>query len=218
MRLFVSVILILALTLTGADPSPGSEPGPEPGPDACSRLDSPLLLQDKTPVLGRFHFMVGFSDNDLFRAILTLTSSFWVNITETQSGLGMDQFNKMNGTCLRTKANATLDGDTLRVTSANITSEARFLRLSESSLVLNISAFAVDVRDFVRRLHLDPDRFSPDLKVRSFYLMSRKSSVSGRDLQLFRVYAQCEGFRGDPDYSHQNQEFCSEDESVLAIF
>uniref|UniRef100_A0A8C6UQQ2 Uncharacterized protein n=1 Tax=Neogobius melanostomus TaxID=47308 RepID=A0A8C6UQQ2_9GOBI len=159
-----------------------------------------ILIQ----VLGRFYFMAGFTDNPLYRTLLGLTSSFWFNITDTQTGLGLHQFNKMNGTCVESRANATISGDTVTV-------------LSSSSMVLDIKATASDISSFIRKLNLDPKDFSPSLNTRSFYLM--KAEVSDTDLQLFRDHARCAGITGEPDYIHQKEQvYCSEEESVLLLF
>ncbi|KAJ0055435.1 hypothetical protein NL108_018467 [Boleophthalmus pectinirostris] len=124
----------------------------------------------------------------------------------------------MNGTCVRSVANATINGDMAKVQMYNISSEFHFLPLGESSWILDIRGFSTNVRPFVQKLGLNSTMFSPELRVQSFYLMSRRPDVSDRDLQMFREHVQCEGFTGDPDYSHKNQEYCLEDESVLTIF
>ncbi|XP_033830848.2 uncharacterized protein LOC117378370 [Periophthalmus magnuspinnatus] len=231
MRLFVSLVLILALSRTRADPSPNlesrpeteaeagpetkPETNPEPGSEECRRLNTRMSLEDKSPVLGRFHFLLGFANHSLYRTILNMTSSVWVNVTETQTGIALNQFNKMNGTCVRSAANATINGDMVKVVMYNITSEFQFLTLSETSMVLDIKAFSPDVRDFAQKLHIDHTHFGPELRVRSFYLMSRRPDVSDKDLQLFRVHAYCEGFKEEPHYSHNKHEYCSEEESIV---
>ncbi|CAL1583948.1 unnamed protein product [Knipowitschia caucasica] len=219
MRVFVSLVLVLVLIETRASPIPESEPeirSSELVREEC--LQVPLSLQNKTKVSGQFYFLHGFTDNHLYRTLLNLTSSFWVNITETESGLTMEQFNKMNGTCLKTLATVAISGDTGIVTVANMTSQVQYFSLGDSSLVLDITASSPGVRDFVKKVNLDPDQFSPDLNARAFYLMSHDPVVSDSDLELFRLRADCKGFRGNPDYVHKNQEYCSEEESILMVY
>ncbi|KAJ0055209.1 hypothetical protein NL108_012726 [Boleophthalmus pectinirostris] len=211
MRLFVRLVLVLALTWTRA--SANSGPGHESGSE-CHRLKHTMSLKDKTPILGQFHYIQGFSDSPFYKSFLKMTSSFWYNITETSSGFYMQQFVKWNGTCVVLASNATIKGHTAVVHLHNMTSWVQVFNVSQNSVLVRARTKAQNIHNFLHHLRIDPTEHKPDLDSVSLYLASRRTDVSDRDLQLFRDHAQCTGFTGEPDYSYQNQEFCSEPESV----
>ncbi|KAJ0003798.1 hypothetical protein NQD34_008896 [Periophthalmus magnuspinnatus] len=214
MRLFVSLVLVLALIQTRADPSPSPGHGSEPTSEECGRLNPAMSLKDKTPILGQFHYIQGFSDSLFYKFFLNMTSSFWFNLTETSSSFHMQQFVRWNGTCAVLEANATIEGNTAKVHLHNMTSWVQIFQVSLDSFVVRARTRAQNIHEFLKALRMDSTGFRPDLDSVSLYLASRRPDVSDRDLQLFRVHAHCEGFKGEPDYIHKNHEFCSESESV----
>lgn len=183
MRLCVSGILLLVWAQTWTEAFPSQDHHDldhndiihyvSPQSKKCSKFSSPLSLKDNNLVLGKFHFLAGFTDNRLYRTLLQLTSSFWFNITNTQTGLGLTQMNRMNGTCVESKANVTISEDTATFTVQNITSVFQFVNISSSLMTLNITASSSNISSFIEKLHLDPSKYSPDLSVHSVYLMGK---------------------------------------------
>ncbi|KAK9527090.1 hypothetical protein VZT92_015752 [Zoarces viviparus] len=84
-------------------------------PEECQPLITPLSLADPAMMYGRFNFIMGYTDNEVYNDIMRMTQSMWMNVTPSPSGsntLIFSQENKINGTCVSAKVNTTIDGNT----------------------------------------------------------------------------------------------------------
>uniref|UniRef100_A0A667YJD2 Apolipoprotein M n=1 Tax=Myripristis murdjan TaxID=586833 RepID=A0A667YJD2_9TELE len=56
-----------------------------PTPEDCDPLLTPLPLDDRTKLLGRWNFIAGFTDSEMFDSILKTVNSSWINFTSSPS-------------------------------------------------------------------------------------------------------------------------------------
>uniref|UniRef100_A0A8C6TDN6 Uncharacterized protein n=1 Tax=Neogobius melanostomus TaxID=47308 RepID=A0A8C6TDN6_9GOBI len=210
MRLCVSAVLLLLLALTRAAPGPGSE--------ECSKFS---ILKDKTQMLGHSHMLAAFTDNVFSRNILGAISSLWSRINETQTGLNVAQFSKMNGTCKESRFNMTTSGDTAKVVMFGMKSECQLLNFSSTSMIMDFRATTNNIATFIEKFHLDPNinhgpsDTSQILKAHDLFLISKEPDLNEMDLQRFRAHAKCKGFTGEPDFlRNSREEYCTEEESA----
>ncbi|XP_019969456.1 saxitoxin and tetrodotoxin-binding protein 1-like [Paralichthys olivaceus] len=186
-----------------------------PTPEECSQLVSPVSLDDCSRMFGSWNFLVGYSDSELFNNILKVTDSSTVQIKKNSDGvLKFSEYNKMNGKCISSVANVTVDGDTATVSSMNVTSVFHVLSSSDDCLVFNINSTVGDIDQIMSVLNISVSG-GEEAVVRSLYLMGRESTVKDSDLEHFKHQAICLGFSREPDFYHDSKkEFCTEAESI----
>ncbi|XP_059205486.1 uncharacterized protein LOC131984614 [Centropristis striata] len=188
-------------------------------PDECKPLLTPLSLDNVSTMYGRWNFHMGFIDNEAFRAILKVTESSWMNITLSDDKTFVTQQEKLNGTCLATKVEVHINGDTVTISVPNITSHFHLIPGCDGCMVMNIKNTARNLGSLVQKLHLNANVTDEELHFPALYLMARESSLQDSDLERFKQQASCLGFSGEPDYHYDpKNEFCAEGEGVMQKF
>ncbi|XP_077937187.1 uncharacterized protein LOC120826944 isoform X2 [Gasterosteus aculeatus] len=193
MNLWLGLHLLLAgLLLSSAAPTP----------EECRPLITPLSLADPTVMYGRTNLMLGYTDKEIYTNILRKTQSLWLSISQSPSSPNthiLFQHNRINGTCLLSKVNLTIDGNTGSTSHLNITSVVQMLPGLEGFLVFSIES---TIRE--------------ELNVRALYLMARETTLKDSDREHFRKQASCLGFSREPDFTHNpDNAFCAEGEGLM---
>ncbi|KAL7381254.1 hypothetical protein ABVT39_002995 [Epinephelus coioides] len=186
-------------------------------PEECQPLVTPLSLADRSIMYGRTNFIMGYSDHELYKSILKLTESSWLNITPSSSPdkVVMSQESKINGTCSGSSVNVTTDSNILTSQIANLTSEVHLLQSCDGCLLLNINSTGKNFRKLLDKMKFSSDVAEDDINAHSLYLMSKESILKDSDLEHFKQQARCLGFSGEPDYIFDpKNEFCAEGEGI----
>ncbi|XP_042362154.1 uncharacterized protein LOC121957581 [Plectropomus leopardus] len=186
-------------------------------PEECQSVLTPLSLDDRSTMYGRWNFIVGYTDHDVFNSILKITESSWMNIS-TSSSPNEDvvtQEEKMNGTCVATSVTVAVDGKAASTTFANLTSEFHVLPSCDGCLVMSINCTTKNLDKFLQALKIDSNPTGDEISVRALYLWSRESTLKDSDLEHFKQQASCLGFSRDPDFLYDTKnDFCAEGEGV----
>ncbi|KAL2077726.1 hypothetical protein ACEWY4_027230 [Coilia grayii] len=182
-----SAILAL-LALTGADSD-------------CEQFDKPLDIKDLTPFMGKWWFLTGFCEHELFGNILKITNSSWVTLAPTdQAGsILMSQGNMYNGKCEFVMINMTLKDNFLHVNpmfeGEEVTAKTKILPSDPHYLVLNLIYEVAGVT------------------IKSLYLLGRSGRVSDTALRAFQKQAECMGYSGPAQYTYDGvTELCDQDQ------
>uniref|UniRef100_G3P628 Uncharacterized protein n=2 Tax=Gasterosteus aculeatus aculeatus TaxID=481459 RepID=G3P628_GASAC len=210
MNLWLGLHLLLAgLLLSGAAPTP----------EECRPLITPLSLADPTVMYGRTNLMLGYTDTEILNNILRKTQSLWSTISQSPSSPNthiLFQHNRINGTCLLSKVNLTIDGNTGSSSHLNITSVVQMLPGLEGFLVFSIESTIRDLDKIVRMVNIVGDDTAEELNVRALYLMARETTLKDSDREHFRKQASCLGFSREPDFTHNpDNAFCAEGEGLM---
>ncbi|XP_067360415.1 uncharacterized protein [Channa argus] len=189
-------------------------------PEECRPLVTPLSLADPSMMFGRTNFIVGYSDHEIYKDILKVTDSSWLNITASPSSTNeivMSQENRINGSCLASTSTVTLDGNTAKVTYANITSAFHLLPSCEGCVLLSINSTARDADKMLRLMNFITTE--KEISAHALYLLARETTVKDLDLEQFKQQASCLGFSGEPDFHYDpNKDFCHEGDSTRIQF
>ncbi|XP_023148870.2 uncharacterized protein LOC111583854 [Amphiprion ocellaris] len=187
--------------------------------EECEPLIRPLSMADPSLLHGRTHLLVGYTDNDIFKAILNHTHSSWLNITAGEDGgLVITEANNMNGTCIGSKTNLTIEDDMARGLFADIQTGFHILPTCEGCLVFSVNSTADDIKKILEVFRVENPSDSHEFKARSVYLLGNKTTVKDSDMEYFKKQASCLGFHGEPDWTYNpDKEFCKEGETVLHL-
>ncbi|XP_071386515.1 toll-like receptor 13 [Centroberyx affinis] len=172
-----------------------------PTPEDCQRLVTPLPLENLTKIHGRWNFIEGFTDHEIFDSILKTLDSHWCRITPSPSSnntLTLFEENMMNGKCHNSVHNMTVIGDTMVFTHYNNKSTAHMLQACADCLVLSYNSTVGDM----------------DVSIRSHNILGRSSALEESDLETFRQQAECLGFSQPPNFHYDpKKDFCPDDEA-----
>ncbi|XP_049457615.1 uncharacterized protein LOC125904316 [Epinephelus fuscoguttatus] len=187
-------------------------------PEECQSLVTPLSLADRSTMYGRWNFITGYTDNEVYNTIGRLTESTWMNITPSPSNpneVVVSQEDKINGTCITSVVNITIDGNTLSSSYFNITSEFYLLPSCDSCLLMSVNSTARNLDKLLQMMNFSSNVTGDKINARALYLNARESTLQDSDLEHFKQQASCLGFSREPDilYDPKN-EFCAEGEGI----
>ncbi|XP_041664231.1 uncharacterized protein LOC121523405 [Cheilinus undulatus] len=184
--------------------------------DECESLLKPLTLDDPSVLHGKMHFIMGYTDGDLFKAILKTTTSSWVEISQAPSDssvLLMSQGNLMNGTCSGSDVTVTIQSGTARAQMGDTISHFQSLQTCDGCLVFNINTTVRNLNRYLTQVNLGGIKEEESDNTRSLYLMANETTVQDSVLEHFKKQASCLGFTGEPDFHHKPENrFCEKDE------
>ncbi|KAK9527089.1 hypothetical protein VZT92_015751 [Zoarces viviparus] len=185
-------------------------------PEECQPLITPLSLADPAMMYGRFNFIMGYTDNEIYNDILRMTQSTWMNVTPSPSGSNTVIFseeNKINGTCVSAKVNTTIDGNTGTTTFFNSTSAFQILPGFDGFLVFSSQNTLRNVDEMLSLLKLNRKTTVKEFNFRALFLMGNGTSLEDSHLDHFKRQASCLGFSKDPDFIYDPKNgFCAEGE------
>ncbi|XP_049457600.1 uncharacterized protein LOC125904306 isoform X4 [Epinephelus fuscoguttatus] len=186
-------------------------------PEECQPLVTPLSLADRSIMYGRTNLIAGYSDGEVFNNILKLTESCWVNLSPSSSADRdvMSEENKINGTCVSTTVNVTIDSNTMTMSLANLTSVLQLLPSCDGCLLFNVNSTARNLKKLLDKMNFNSNVTEDEINFQALYLMSRESTLKDSDLEHFKQQASCLGFSREPDFLYDpKNEFCAEGEGV----
>ncbi|XP_042362155.1 uncharacterized protein LOC121957582 [Plectropomus leopardus] len=186
-------------------------------PEECQTKVTPLSLDDRSTMYGRWTFIMGYTDSDAFNIILKHTESSWMNVTPSSSPNEdvVSQEEKLNGTCFPSTVNVTYDGNIALMSIANLTSKFHVLPSSVGCLVMSINSTIRDLDKILDALKIDRTVTGDEIKLQAVYFMCREPTLKDSDLGLFKQQASCLGFSRDPDFLYDpKNDFCAEGEGV----
>ncbi|XP_071375296.1 uncharacterized protein [Centroberyx affinis] len=160
-----------------------------PTPEDCQRLLTPLPLENLTKIHGRWNFIEGFTDHEIFDSILKTVNSTWFRITPSPSSnntLTVSEENMMNGKCHNSVHNMTVIDDTMVFTYYNSTSTVQTLQACSDCLVFSIGSILSDVGVIVSSLNV----------------LGRSSALEESDLETFRQQAECLRLSQPPNFHY----------------
>ncbi|XP_049889990.1 uncharacterized protein LOC126383502 isoform X4 [Epinephelus moara] len=190
-------------------------------PEECQPLVTPLSLADRSIMYGRTNLIAGYSDGEVFNNILKLTESCWINLSPSSSGDRdvMSEENKINGTCVSTTVNVTIDSNTMTMSLANLTSALQLLPSCDSCLLFNVNSTARNLKKLLDKMNFNSNVTEDEINFQALYLMSRESTLKDSDLEHFKQQASCLGFSREPDFLYNpKNEFCAEGEGIKMTF
>uniref|UniRef100_A0A3Q1IIX9 Apolipoprotein M n=3 Tax=Anabas testudineus TaxID=64144 RepID=A0A3Q1IIX9_ANATE len=189
-------------------------------PEECQPLVTPLSLADASMMLGRSNLIIGYNDHQVYKSILKMTETGWLNFTASPSKpneLLMSQENRINGTCLSATTNIIIDGNTAKASFANMTSESHVLPSCDGCLVLSMTGYARNINKILNLINMSSGE--EEITARALYLLARETKVKDSDLEHFKQQASCLGFSGEPDFHYDpKKEFCREGEGFKMSF
>ncbi|XP_031443457.1 saxitoxin and tetrodotoxin-binding protein 1-like [Clupea harengus] len=171
----------------------------------CEELVKPLHVEDLTPMMGRWWFLSGFCDHQVFTDILKVVNSSWITLTPSgQTGsLIMSQGNMLNGKCVDfTSANMTLKSSVVHVNQMfdgqKVTTEMIILPSGSDYLTLKLK-FKME-----------------EITIRSLYLFGRSGKLSDTEQKAFQTQAECLGYSGPAPYTYNGvTELCDQEKEKL---
>ncbi|XP_049457611.1 uncharacterized protein LOC125904315 isoform X1 [Epinephelus fuscoguttatus] len=194
-------------------------------PEECQPLVTPLSLADPSIMYGRTNFIVGYTDNEVFKGILKLTESCWLNITPSSNVTEafMSQENKINGTCWSSTFNITIDGNTASASLANFSSVIHVLPSCDGCLLMSLNSTARNLDKLLHKMNFNSNITGDKIHAQALYLMiffpARELALKDSDMEHFKQQASCLGFSGEPDYLYDpKNEFCAEGEGIKMTF
>nr|BAR88510.1 tribytltin binding protein type 1 [Takifugu poecilonotus] len=186
--------------------------------EECRPLKMPKSLADHSVLFGKMHFIAGYTDLDVFQAILNITDSSWIEFSDAPGNpeeLVMFESNKLNGNCVTSNINITIDGNKATASGANFTSEFQLLPSCDGCLALIMNTTIKNLDSLLKLMKIDIKPESNDVRALSFYLLANETSLPESDLENFKNQASCFGFTRDPDYQYDPKKaFCQKDEGV----
>ncbi|XP_067360332.1 uncharacterized protein [Channa argus] len=189
-------------------------------PEECRPLVTPLSLADPSMMFGRTNFIVGYTDHEVYKNILKVTDSSWLNMTASPSSpneLVMYHENRINGSCYASKFNITIDGNSAKSSYANVTSAFHLLPSCEGCVLLSINSTARDADNMLKLMNFISTE--KEISAHALYLLARETTVKDLDLEHFKQQASCLGFSGEPDFYYDpKKDFCHEGDSTRIQF
>ncbi|XP_033947381.1 uncharacterized protein [Pseudochaenichthys georgianus] len=188
-------------------------------PEECQPLMTPLSLADPSMMYNRSHFLVGYSTSAVFGAMLKQMESSWCNISPSPSdptGVVLVHDDKLNGVCMTTTANITIESDTASVSVKNFFSSTFHLLPScDGCLVLSMNTTVQNMDTMLKQLKLNIAVAEEEVNLRCLYLLGRETTLKDSDFEDFKKQASCLGFSGEPQFIYDSKNgFCAEGESV----
>uniref|UniRef100_A0A3Q1I966 Apolipoprotein M n=1 Tax=Anabas testudineus TaxID=64144 RepID=A0A3Q1I966_ANATE len=188
-------------------------------PDECQPLVNPLSLADRSMMSGRFIFIAGYVNHELYRTMIKKTDSCWFTISPSPSNpdqIIFTQKNRVNGTCISSTTNVTIDGNTVKGSFANVSVVFHMLPSCDGCLLLSITSTATNIHPQLLQL-MNVNRVEEEISGHTLYLLETK--VKDSDLEHFKQQASCLGFSGEPDFHYDpKKEICREGEGFKMSF
>ncbi|KAL4641728.1 hypothetical protein GN956_G10838 [Arapaima gigas] len=188
MRLLFAITALTLLSVSRAAPM------------QCEVSVKQLILEDFTPILGKWIFLEGTADHQKHESILKLVNSSWVEFLPTSydDTVTFNQGNMINGKCLHESFNLTFVNNTFTVTHENATSSGILLHTCPDCLLVMFSSFY------------------PEGTIRSFYILGKAKELSITDLETYRRQSECQGFPKAPFIYDGQSEFCPPKQEITA--
>ncbi|XP_042362152.1 uncharacterized protein LOC121957580 [Plectropomus leopardus] len=191
-------------------------------PEECRPMLTPLSLDDRSTMYGRWNFITGYTDNEVYNSIGRLTESTWMKISPSPfnpNAVVLSQEDKINGTCMTSVVNVTIDGNALSTSYFNITSEIHLLPSCDGCMVMSVNSTARNLDKLLQAMKFHSDVTGDEINARALYLSGRESTLKDSDLEHFRKQASCLGFSREPDFHYDpNNGFCAEGEGTKMAF
>ncbi|XP_029919663.1 uncharacterized protein LOC115367851 [Myripristis murdjan] len=152
-----------------------------PTPEDCDPLLTPLPLDDRTKLLGRWNFMAGVTDHELFASVLRKIESYRLTITASPSEsntLLMSTDSMVNDRCISSEANLTIVGNVIEADHDNSSHTFRVLPSCDDCLVFSINT-----------------TFPKDIQVNTLYLFARSEVVEDPELKAFQQDSELKTFQ-----------------------
>ncbi|XP_071386516.1 saxitoxin and tetrodotoxin-binding protein 2-like [Centroberyx affinis] len=144
-----------------------------PTPEDCQRLLTPLPLDDLTKIHGRWNFIEGFTDHQMFESILKMVDSFSMTVSSPPSSNNILTINQQ--IMIRLLSLDEKDNSTFQI-----------LPNCADCLVFSINTTVKDV----------------DAQIHTLYILGRSSVLEESDLKTFRQQAECLGFSQPPNFHY----------------
>ncbi|KAI4795573.1 hypothetical protein KUCAC02_029797 [Chaenocephalus aceratus] len=188
-------------------------------PEECQPLMTPLSLADPSMMYNRSNFLVGYSTSAVFGTILKQMESSWWNVSPSPfdpTGVVLVHYDKLNGVCMSTTANITIESDTASVLVKNFFSSTfHLLPACDGCLVLSMNTTVQNMDTMLKLLKLNIAVAEEEVNLRSLYLLGRETTLKDSDFEDFKKQASCLGFSGEPQFIYDSKNgFCAEGESV----
>uniref|UniRef100_A0A8C2XFY7 Uncharacterized protein n=1 Tax=Cyclopterus lumpus TaxID=8103 RepID=A0A8C2XFY7_CYCLU len=183
-------------------------------PEECRPLITPLSMKPSM-LFGKSHFLVGYTDNEVYNDMLKTTQSYWMNVHPSPSipeTFAMSADNKLNGTCLSLRTNINFEGNTASTLVSNITSVFHILPTCDGCLLMSINSSATNLDKVFSMMNYNSKHSS------CFVVLSpaRGTTLKDSDLEHFRKQASCLGFNREPDFIYDpKNDFCAEGEGRM---
>ncbi|KAK9963355.1 hypothetical protein ABG768_006547 [Culter alburnus] len=161
----------------------------------CKELITPLTLTDEfiLSVMGKWIFLEGIADHQLFTDILKTVNSSWVEFgpSTLANSLTLSQGNMLNGKCEFSSFNTVFKEGTFHVNETDIITEGKFLPSCPECITLSfVSQFKNET-------------------VKSLYFFKRESNPTESDMDMYWKQAECLEFKRETQYSYDGTtEFC----------
>ncbi|XP_041930531.1 saxitoxin and tetrodotoxin-binding protein 1-like [Alosa sapidissima] len=154
----------------------------------CEELVKPLHVEDLTPMMGKWWFLSGFSDNQSFRNILKVSNSSWITLTPSGQAESfiMSHGNKIDGKCEFATSNITLKSGVLHAK-----------QMAEGNLLIFEVTILPSGLDYLTVKHK-----MVDLNITSLYLFGRSAKLSETEQQAFQRQAECLGYSSPAPYTY----------------
>ncbi|KAK5933081.1 hypothetical protein CgunFtcFv8_004737 [Champsocephalus gunnari] len=167
----------------------------------------------------RSYLLVGYSTSATFAAILKQMESSWWNISPSPfdpTGVVIFHVDKLNGVCLSTTANITIESDTASTSVRNFFSSTfHLLPGCDGCLVLIMNTTVQNMDTMVKLLKLNIAVAAEEVNLRTLYLLGREATLKDSDFEDFKKQASCLGFSGEPQFIYDSKNgVCTEGESV----
>ncbi|KAJ8363648.1 hypothetical protein SKAU_G00124790 [Synaphobranchus kaupii] len=169
-------------------------------PLQCEDLLQPLVLEDITPILGKWVVVEATVDCPRFDALWKSVNSSWVETVPThhKDTAFVKKANMINGVCLYETTNVTISNSVLQFDmEGNFTgnSTATLLQTCTDCLVLNGNSFL------------------NGFQVRTLHLLGRTGvKLSDSDRETYRRQVECLGLPKSKFISEDHQELCPDPE------
>lgn len=167
----------------------------------CEELVKPLHLKDLTPITGKWWFLSGFSDNQLYTDILQVVNSSWITLTPSgqEDTLIVSQANKINGKC--------------EFHSTNLTHKNGLLHMAEmfdGNPVTTEIAILPSGTGY-GYLTMKMNHKMANNTIRSLYVFGRSAQLSEAELEALQRQAECLGYSTPAPYIYDGiTELCNE--------
>ncbi|XP_072227244.1 uncharacterized protein [Leuresthes tenuis] len=191
-------------------------------PEECQPLITPLSLADPSVMYGKVNFLAGVTDHDAYKAILKVTESSWVNITESPSSTTeavMSEGSRINGTCMASGANVTIKDNIASATLTNMTWALHILPSCDGCIVFSLNSTAKNSKKMFELMNISIADDADEIHAHSLYLLGRQLTLKDSDLEHFKKQASCLGFSGELDFLfNPEKSFCKEGEGIKVPF
>ncbi|KAI1899272.1 hypothetical protein AGOR_G00060100 [Albula goreensis] len=167
----------------------------------CETLTKPLVLDDLTPISGKWIFLEGASDHQKYNSLLKTVNTSWMEFilpTKNDTGI-LNQGNMFNGKCNYSSENVTFTKNGIHFTTKDITVTGTFLPACTDCLLLMLTNY--DSGDIIK----------------SLYLFVRVEMPSPREWETYKKQAECLGFKEAHFRYTGKQKLCPEEKKQSDI-